>query len=1022
VPTNGKTCSSCWRQLTYSGIDLSIKSYPLLLTLATLCLSLTATFGAWSTAHQVAVHAGFLEFQLEVRQAVRRIEQRMATYEEAERSSQAFLLGSMDVKREDFRLFVRGLQLQEKFPGIQGIALVKLLRPSQLAQHITAMRRQGLPGYDVTPKGEREIYSSITQIEPYAGLNLRALGFDMLSEPNRRAAMERARDTGQAAASGKVRLIQEDGRNVQTGLVMYLPVYRRDMPTLSVEQRRQNLVGWVGAPFRMDDLMAGLRGERSRNVALSIYDGEVVSEANKLYASSVPASSTSTLHDIRHILVAGRPWTLDIRPSAVLEQRLDNGRPWLIAIVGSILSVVLSLVVWLLASGRRIAMAIATQMTHQLSESEFRWKYALEGAGDGVFDWNSATGKVVYSERWKAMLGYAGGEIGNDADEWQRRLHPDDVSMVEACVRRYLDSETESLQMEFRMRCKDGSWKWILARAMAVSRTADGKPLRTIGTHTDITRTKGDEQALVEANAKLAKERNRARVILENSHDAFVTVLRDGTVRDWNTKAEKLFGWSADEAIGKDLATLIIPEAYRAVHNAGFARFAHDGTPRIIQNVVEVEALHCTGRHIPVELAVAGVPDGEHYVVAAFIRDISERKAAQRRDAERSQALEDARNALQHAQKLEAVGKLTGGIAHDFNNVLQVIMGNVQLLERVTSDNGALQQRLGSIKSATQRGATLSAQLLAFARRQPLRPVSTNLVQLIESMQVLLQRAVGEAVRLQFVWDTTLWNTLIDPGQFENVLLNLAINARDAMEGRGELTIGVRNLLLGEGEIQSLPGLVAGEYVLLSLTDAGAGMTPEVMAQAFEPFFTTKQVGQGTGLGLSMAYGVIKQSGGEIKLNSKIGQGTTVMIYLPRSRQPENIPSSSTIGLDARGTETILVVEDDEEVRTSVVANLIDLGYKVLQASDGERALAVLKDSPRIDLLFSDVVMPGPLTGFELAVKARVLHPGLPVLFTSGYPRDELTTDGRLKEGVSLLSKPYDRHELARRIRESLAT
>lgn len=998
------------------------KNIPTLLAAGTFALSIGSTFAAWNMANQEAVRLGETEFRFEVRQAIRRLEQRLTTYEGAARSAQAFLLGSVAVKRYDFSLFVASLRLQEKFPGIQGIALVELIPPQRMADHVATMQRQGFTDYKITPAGERPVYSSITQIEPFRGLNLRALGFDMLSEPNRRAAMERARDTGLAAASGKVRLIQENGKDVQSGLVMYLPVYQRGLLTTTVAQRRNSLIGWIGAPFRMNDLMAGLGGERSGDVTLSIYDGTVVVEEARLYSSRLRGQSRVSpprFRTLQHMSVAGRPWTLDIQSSQAFEQRLSTDRPRLIAIIGSAISIMTSLLVWLLASGRHRALSLASQTTHQLSESEFRWKYALEGAGDGVWDWYTRTGEVLYSEQWKTMLGYQSNEIGNSFSEWERLLHPEDKVATDALVRSYLDSTDGSLQAEFRMRCKDGSWKWILTRATAVSRDANRKPLRIIGTHTDISRSKKDEVALREANAQLKDEQHRVEVILKHSHDAFIAVLPDGRIRDWNAKAERLFGWAAEEAIGEDLATMIIPEQFRSQHNAGFARFVE--TRKAAGKVVEVETLHRTGRLISVELAFAGVLEGSDYVVTAFIRDISERKAAQRRDAERTKALEEARNALHHAQKLEAIGKLTGGVAHDFNNVLQVVTGNLALLQIYARDDAGMQKRLASIKGAVQRGAKLSSQLLAFARRQPLQPVAVNVERLLRDMEELLQRAIGETVALTIFCEGKLWNTLVDPGQFENLILNLAINARDALPAGGELSIRMRNVTLDEDEARKLHGIIKGEYIFISIADNGTGMSQEVMTQAFEPFFTTKPVGEGTGLGLSMAYGMVKQSGGHIEISSELGLGTTVMIYLPRTHQLENSPAPPVVPSEEGGTETILVVEDDEEVRLSVVANLAELGYRVLHAADGESGLQILKDGARIDLLFTDVVMPGSITGPELAVQAKLVQPNLAILFTSGYMRDALTTDGRLKEGVHLLSKPYDQKQLAQRVRHVLA-
>ncbi len=997
---------------------------PSVLAATIFLIAIIATAFAWRFAHAELEESQQAEFSFQARQVERRIEQRMGNYQQVQRGTQAFLLGSMQVDGKDFRDYIASLRLEETYPGIQGIALVELVAPSELDKH-TAARRRDSPGYTVHPLGDRPMLSAITRIEPFSGLNLRALGFDMLSDPTRRAAMERARDTGQSAASGKVRLIQENGRNEQAGLVMYLPVYRRDTPAATVAERRENIIGWVGAPFRMDDLMAGLGGERSGDIILSIYDGNTVDDSARLYRSARETTAEmqrpARFSAVVRVIVAGRPWTLHMRSAAQFETRQGSDRPQFIAIVGVAAGALLALLVWTLASGRGRAMALAADMTRQLSESEFRWKYALEGAGDGVWDWNRGNGDIVHSRRWKEMLGYGVDEIAPTDAVFQGLIHEDDRERVLATLNAYVDSTDQNYECQFRLRCKNGSWRWIRSRGMAVTRDAGGHPLRTIGTHTDITRAKADEQTLLEANTRLAAEQHRVSVILDHSHDAFVAVSADGRITDWNAKAEAMFGWPAASAIGHDLATLIIPEELRAFHNAGIARLVASGAGTTIRNVFEVSAQHRDGRRVPVELAIAGFPQASGFVVSAFMRDISERKLAEQLEVERSLALEEVRHALQHSQKLEAVGKLTGGVAHDFNNVLHVIGGNVQLLQLSNRDDARLHKRLNSIQSAVDRGAKLASQLLAFARRQPLQPVVLNPLQTLQAMDDLLQRALGESVRIRIDADDGLWNTLVDPGQWENVVMNLAINARDAMPGGGVLTIGLGNETVDAGHAGALD-LAPGDYIRFSFADSGQGMSAEVIAHAFEPFFTTKPVGQGTGLGLSMASGFVKQSGGHIVLESEIGKGTTVTIYLPRSAQRAISKVSAAEQDVVGGGETVLVVEDDAEVRATTVATLNELGYCVLEAHDGASALAMLRKGAWVDLLFTDVVMPGPVSSIELAMLAQRELPGVAVLYTSGYTRDALTTGGRLDDGVRLLGKPYRRAQLAQHVRDALAS
>ncbi|MES2757117.1 MAG: CHASE domain-containing protein [Pseudomonadota bacterium] len=994
------------------------------LALATLLVALGATYSAWREADQQLLAFQQTEFDFEARQTVRRIEQRMSIYQQVQRSTQAYLLGSMEVDADDFRLFAQSLRLEENFPGIQGIALVKLLAPSQVDAHVAGMQSTHR-AYQVHPVGPRPVYSAITHIEPLSGLNLRAPGFDMLTEPIRRAAMERARDTGQAAASGKVRLIQEDGKGEQAGLVMYLPVYRRGAPVDGLAQRRANLIGWVGAPFRMDDLMNGLRPERASDIILAIHDGTELAAASLLHRSDLPGSAqarhVSRFSASQRIDVGGRPWTLALRSGPLLESRLESDRPRVIALVGSIVSVLLAMLVWSLASGRGRALALAGAVTRQLRDSEFRWKYALEGAGDGVWDWDRAADAVVFSTRWKQMLGYDDADIAARVSEFQRLLHPDDAPTVRAILSAYLAGTSGNYEAEFRMLCKDGSWRWVLARGMAVTRDAAGHPVRTIGTHTDISRSREDADKLRSANARLAAERQRVQVILDHSHDAFVAVAHDGRITDWNAKAHSMFGWSAAEAVGRHLATLLVPQDGRDRHNAIFERFLRRGDAASIGNVVEVNAQHRDGHLIPVELAIAGFPAESGHALSAFIRDISDRKLAQRLERDRSRALEEARTALNHAQKLESVGKLTGGIAHDFNNVLHIIGGNVQLLKLFKGLDERVLKRLDSMQAAVDRGAKLSSQLLVFARRQPLQPVAVNAQRALRDMDDLLQRAIGEQVTLTIVSEPGLWNTLADPGQLENVILNLAINARDAMPGGGTLNIDLRNVTLRADQAPAWVDAVAGDYVRLAISDNGVGMPPEVIALAFEPFFTTKPVGSGTGLGLSMAYGFVKQSDGHIHIESAPGQGTTVVIHLPRSDAPDEdalVPAPLTA---VGGNETVLVVEDDADVKATAVGILRQLGYHVLDADDGASALEVIRGGAAVDLLFTDVVMPGPVSSTELAAAARQLLPSVAVLYTSGYTQNALTTGGRLHDGVQLIGKPYRREQLAHKIREVLA-
>jgi PAS domain S-box-containing protein len=379
---------------------------------------------------------------------------------------------------------------------------------------------------------------------------------------------------------------------------------------------------------------------------------------------------------------------------------------------------------------------------------------------------------------------------------------------------------------------------------------------------------------------------------------------------------------------------------------------------------------------------------------------------------ERTRELLEMQEVLRQAQKMEAVGNLAGGIAHDFNNLLQVMQGSLQLLERHVQDARG-RTYLDNALSATQRGTKLAAQLLAFGRRQPLEPRVINLERLVKDMDGLLRRSIREGIEVEITAEDGLWNTLADPTNVETALLNLAINARDAMDGHGKLTIALGNADLDSDRSRRALDLAPGQYVVLSVTDTGSGIPADIIDKVFDPFFSTKPEGKGTGLGLSMVYGFARQSGGHVNISSEPGQGTTVRLYLPRALAEEQATERPVEPITG-GSETILVVEDDD-------AELLrELGYRVLLARDGDGAIAMLAREPGIDLVFTDVVMPGTIKSTELAQQVKTTWPRTAVLFSSGYAENSIVHDGRLDEGINFLSKPYSREQLARKVRQVL--
>lgn len=518
-----------------------------------------------------------------------------------------------------------------------------------------------------------------------------------------------------------------------------------------------------------------------------------------------------------------------------------------------------------------------------------------------------------------------------------------------------------------------------------------------------------DAEAAVRRLAEELEQRVQQRTqerdrIWRTSRDIFAVAALDGTFLSFNPAFTRILGWTEEDLSSLSATNLVdpeyLPDFKKVLNSLSF------GTP--------VDRFDVSLRHKSSGyrwLSIAAVLDGGAVYIVGH--DITE----ERKQADAIRKMEDA---LRQAQKMEAIGKLTGGMAHDFNNILQVVAGNLELLKLEFAGNVSAGHRIQQARFAVDRGAKLSSQLLAFARRQPLQPVPTNLGRVLREMDDLLRRALGESIEVQTIASGGLWTTSLDQNQFENVVLNLAINARDAMGGAGKLTLEIGNAVLDDDYAQHHAEATPGQYVMFAISDTGSGIPSEVMEHIFEPFFTTKDVDKGTGLGLSMVYGFVKQSGGHIKAYSEIGCGTTFKIYLPRVHQVETKVADRRSGPVTGGSETILIVEDDLAVQAMAVDMLLGLGYKVLKASDGQSALSILQSGIRVDLLFSDVVMPGPVQSPELARQAKVMLPEIAVLFTSGYTQNAIVHGGKLDAGVELISKPYRREDLARKVRHVL--
>jgi PAS domain S-box-containing protein len=639
-----------------------------------------------------------------------------------------------------------------------------------------------------------------------------------------------------------------------------------------------------------------------------------------------------------------------------------------------------------------------------------RWERAVRGTSDGLYDWNLLTGHVWYAARFRQIVGYSDADFPDTFNAFQNIVFDDDRARVLASIRAHLENR-QPLDVRCRIKTGTGELLWCRMRGEA-ERNPGGRPLRLSGSISDIS-------AQVSAEQALTRTQDFYGTVLDSLPLFIAYADRSEHVVYANRRFLEFFALQPadDEYTIRDV---VGDRRYEAI--GPLVRHALQGHTSEQQGRFRDHA----GRRIDMEAAFVPHRDEKGVIQGCFVaaRDVTEKKLL---EAE-----------LRQSQKMEAVGRLTGGIAHDFNNLLAVIIGNTQLLSRSLRESPRLLKQADTALKAAMRGGELTRRLLAFARQQVLEPKVVDLNSLLGGMYEFLRRSLtGEIeIRQQLLGkepggrndagesESGVWPVKIDPGQLENAVLNLVINARDAMPEGGTITIATRNVVVNDAAERAIAdGVTPGDYVLLEVTDTGAGMSGDTLKRVFEPFFTTKDVGKGSGLGLSMVYGFVKQSEGHVSLTSEPGRGTSVHLYFPRTHaraEGVSLEGGSPAEALPRGDETILVVEDNPEVRATAVDILGSLGYRLLEAANGHQALEKFMQHPDIALVFSDVMLPGGLLGTSLAARLCERRPGLKVLMTTGFSESAIMHRGLLDGSMALISKPYKVEELARRVRTIL--
>ena len=691
---------------------------------------------------------------------------------------------------------------------------------------------------------------------------------------------------------------------------------------------------------------------------------------------------------------------------------------------------------------RRIALELKQRSEASLKaqhETEERLQLALAATDAvGTWDWNIGDDRFIADAHFAQLHSIDPLQAGQlPISDYLNGVHPEDRGMVARSIKHCITHGTEYAE-EYRLQLADGQVRWVFARGRCY-KDHHGRPTRFLGAALDLTERKQMEQALRQSQTELQLIINAMPVLIGYVDRDERFRLNNSAYLDWyGLTPQELYGKSIREVIGDEIYATRVEQINAALTGTPCSFEAdsphRDGRPR-----------HALMKYLPrysADGAINGfyifvIDETERRQTEEALRNLNE--TLEERVNERTQALatanqrlqsemferERAEEALRHAQKMEAVGQLTGGIAHDFNNMLTGIIGSLDLMQRYI-DNGRsaeIGRFTEAAVSSAKRAAALTHRLLAFSRRQSLdrQPLDPN--QLVQSLQELFNHTKGEHIELKLALGEGVWPVNTDASQLENALLNLVINARDAMPHGGELLIETANSYLDGSDIRTLEPVKAGDYVMLGVSDNGAGMSPRVLAKAFDPFFTTKPIGQGTGLGLSMIYGFAQQSGGHVTITSEPNQGTSVRLYLPRLyAAPEEKPVTDGNGEApcAMAGETVVVVEDDPAVRMLVLNVLGELGYTAFEAEDAKSALPLLESPIRVDLLVTDVGLPG-MNGRQLAEIARQQRPQLKVLFMTGYAEKAAERQGFLEAGMDLMAKPFSIDDLAQKIRQMIS-
>ena len=949
-----------------------------------LAICLVLTFTLWSAVRRTEQRRLQDRFNITVTAIQARIANRMASHEQILLGAAEYLRRERGLPtRDDWRQYAAALKLDQFDPGVQALGFAEWIPLADLDAHLRRMRAAGPADYAVQPGGPLPPeggVSSILFLEPFDARNQRAFGRDMYAEPVRRAAMALARDTGQATITGRLTLYQEDSLQVQAGTLLYVPVYRRGQPLATVAQRRAALRGWSYMAFRMQDLMAGILGGAAQGLQLRVHDGEAQGPGDLLYDGALePGAASGTPAWSRRVAfqVAGRTWILHAAALPESGASFGAGNPFLVLALGLLGSLALFGLLASLARGEQAARSMADERLERL-------QLLLNSVGEAIYGVDLEGRCTFCNPACLRLTGYAdpGQLLGRNMHELIHHSYPDGRPFpAEECRILLAIQEGREVHVDQEVLWRaDGTC--FPAEYRSYPQRRDGRIVGAVVTFTDITERRQAEAVLRESEARM-------RAVTDSAQDAIFIMDGDGRLTYWNPAAARTLGYAPDEVLGRNLHDLITPLRHLEAHRAGFARFRDSGAGPAVGTTRLLEVLHRDGHEIPVEVSISAFHFQDSWHSVGILRDITAR-----RQAEEDRRRLDAK--LLEVQKLESLAGLVAGVAHNLNNVLAVAMGTASLRAQAAPGPEDL-EAYRTIDRVCQRGREVVKSLIHFSQPTPSGRAPCRLDTLVEEVGLLFRDGGNPLAVLVTSPPEAAWIEG-DAGHLRQALVNLCLNAMEAMPAGGTLRLGT--------------AAPAPDLVEVRVADDGAGMPPEVLARSLEPFYTTKAVGHGPGLGLSMAYGVVKAHGGSLDIASQPGLGTTITLQFPRIPAPV---------LEPRGPAgppaplSVFLVDDDEDVRFLMARMLRKAGAaEVRSFAGGQAVLAALAAEALPDLVILDQNMPG-LDGAQTLERIRGLHPALPVLISSGQPSVE-DWDCFRRPGVAVIPKPFTMGEIQEKL------